>query len=67
MQPCYLIYVEHFGIFTGISQSFSFIAEKFIKRTRTVWNTRMQMLIDDGSEINWIKLILLPFVTEMKV
>ena len=40
---------EHFGI----SQSFAFI---------TVWSTRMQMLIDDGSEINWKKLILLPLI-----
>lgn len=53
---------EHFGIFTGISPSLTFIPEKFIKKTRTVWSTRMQMLLDDGSDINWKKLILLPLI-----
>ena len=61
MQPCYLIYV--LNILESLPQCLNyFLAEKLIKRTRTVCSTRMQMLIDDGSEINWKKLILLPLI-----
>ena len=53
---------EHFGIFTGISASLSFIPEKYIKKTRAIWNKFMQKVLDDGSDINWKKLILLPLI-----
>jgi hypothetical protein len=56
------INAEHFGIFTGISPSLSFIPEKYIKKTRAIWNKYMQKLMDDGSELNWKKLILLPLI-----
>ena len=53
---------EHFGIFTGISASLSFIPEKYIKKTRAIWNKFMQKVLDNGSDINWKKLILLPLI-----
>lgn len=53
---------EHFGIFTGISASLSFIPEKYIKKTRAIWSKFMQKVLDDGSDINWKKLILLPLI-----
>ena len=56
------INAEHFGIFTGISPSLSFIPEKYIKKTRAIWNKFMQKVIDDGSDVNWKKLILLPLI-----
>ena len=56
------INAEHFGIFTGISPSLSFIPEKYIKKTRAIWNKFMQKVVDDGSDINWKKLILLPLI-----
>ena len=56
------INAEHFGIFTGISPSLSYIPEKHIKKTRAIWNKFMQKVIDDGSDVNWKKLILLPLI-----
>jgi hypothetical protein len=53
---------EHFGIFTGISASLSFIPEKYIKKTRAIWSKFIQKVLDDGSDINWKKLILLPLI-----
>ena len=56
------IHPDHYGIFTGISSSMTFIPEKYVKKTRKIWNTRMQRCLDDGSEENWKKLLLLPIV-----
>ena len=53
---------EHYGIFTGISPSLLFIPDKYIKKTRAIWSKYMQKVIDDGSDKNWKKLILLPLI-----
>ena len=52
----------HYGIFTGISSSLLFIPDHFIRKTRVIWNNFMQLALDDNSELNWKKLILLPII-----
>ena len=56
------VHPDHYGIFTGITPSITFIPDKYVKRTRNVWNSRMQKCLDDNSEEDWKKLLLLPIV-----
>ena len=50
---------EDFGIFTGCSSSISFIPEKFLKKTRTVYHYYLKKVVDDKQIRDWLKLILL--------
>jgi hypothetical protein len=52
----------HWGIFTGESPSYTFIPEKFVRKTRHVWCKFIQKLLDDSSSENWKKVLLLPIV-----
>ena len=50
---------NHYGILAGLSNSITFIPEKYVRKTRKVFSMYMQRLIDDPTELNWKKFFLL--------
>ena len=50
---------SHYGFLAGLNNSMTFIPEKYVKKTRKVFTIYMQRMIDDSTDTNWKKFILL--------
>jgi hypothetical protein len=50
---------NHYGILAGLSNSITFIPEKYVKKARKVFSMYMQRTIDDRTELSWKKFFLL--------
>jgi len=50
---------NHYGILASLSNSITFIPEKYVRKTRKVFSMYMQRVIDDPTELNWKKFFLL--------
>jgi len=53
---------DHYGIFTGVSPSLTFIPENKVRQIRLIFIRFMQRCIDDPSSLNWKKFLLLSLV-----
>ena len=50
---------RHYGILSSLSNSITFIPEKYVRKTRKVFSMYMQRIIDDPTELHWKKFFLL--------